>query len=160
MLQLVKSIGADAVFDRKSPYDQQVKTAMTITKGNFTRIFEAVPGNDAFAREAFRELEPSNEEKLFATTNPDKIEDFGGGKTYNILLDQVGRPEAEELNRDMAEFIPVLVALVEEGKVVPSKYDVVGGVGFESAIEALKYQKSGAGGSSKVLCRLQEIGDI
>lgn len=84
------------------------------------------------------------------------LSDFAGGKTYCIELGEIGRPEAPQLKADIARFIPLIVALVEKGLVVPNLYDVVGSVGFESAIEALEYQKKGAGGSNKVLAKLQD----
>ena len=55
----------------------------------------------------------------------------------------------------MEKIIPVIVGLVEKGMVVPNPYDIVGKGGFEDAIEALKYQQSGAGGSNKVLVKIQ-----
>ncbi len=71
-------------------------------------------------------------------------------------LGPIGRPEAKELNDDIAKFVPVIVGLVEKERVVPNPYDIVGEGGFESVIEALKYQQKGAGGSNKVLAKIQD----
>jgi hypothetical protein len=48
------------------------------------------------------------------------------------------------------------VGLVENERVLPNPYDIVGLGGFQDAIEALKYQQKGAGGSNKVLAKLQD----
>ena len=39
---------------------------------------------------------------------------------------------------------------------LPNPYDIVGEAGLESVIEALKYQQKGAGGSNKVLAKIQD----
>lgn len=48
------------------------------------------------------------------------------------------------------------MGLVEKGRVLPNPYDVVGEGGFRDVIEALKYQQKGAGGSNKVLAKVQD----
>lgn len=50
----------------------------------------------------------------------------------------------------------MIVGLVESGKIVPNEYELVGQMGFDSAIEAYDYQRKGAAGSKKVVVKLQE----
>jgi len=42
------------------------------------------------------------------------------------------------------------------GKLQPGEYQVIGEGGFEDAIKASKYQKSGAAGSQKVVVEIQD----
>jgi hypothetical protein len=83
-------------------------------------------------------------------------DDFSGGKVYPTQLGPIGRAEATELNKEIASYIPVIVKLMEDGKVVPSEYEIIGKPGFESVIEAWAYQAKGSGGSTKVLAKLQD----
>jgi NADPH:quinone reductase-like Zn-dependent oxidoreductase len=152
-----------AVFDYKKPLEEQVKDVMAATGGKFSKVFDAVASNDALARALFKELNKEKGQgqgqgqKYFATTNgATVIEDFEGGKTYQIALVDVGRPEGTELNAQIAKFIPLIVGLIEQDKMAPASYDVVGKGGLEDAIEAYKYQQRGAGGSNKVLVKIQD----
>jgi NADPH:quinone reductase-like Zn-dependent oxidoreductase len=149
-----------AMFDYKKPVEEQVKDVMAATGGKFTRVFDAVASNDALARALFKELETHGKAtgpKYFATTNDwSGIGDFEGGTTYAVALGPVGRPEATELNARIGHFIPLMVGLIEQDKVSPSAYDIVGQGGLEDAIEAYKYQQKGAGGSNKVLVKIQD----
>lgn len=81
---------------------------------------------------------------------------FSGATPYQVKLGPIGREEATQLNKEIESFIPLFVKLIEDGKVVPNDYEVVGEPGFESVIEAYEYQKAGKGGSNKVLVKLQE----
>jgi len=66
--QLVKSAGADAVFDYKLSVGEQIAEIERSTRGNFTRVFDA----SAFAGEAAMAAfaaSKSTEQKYFATTN-------------------------------------------------------------------------------------------
>ena len=154
-----------AVFDYKKSTEEQVKDVMAATGGKFTRVFDAVASNDALAKALFKELSLKEKEKegkgtgqkYFATTNDwADIGDFEGGKTYQIALGVVGRPDGTELNARLAKFIPFIVGLIEQDKMAPAAYDVVGQGGLEDAIEAYKYQQKGAGGSNKVLVKIQD----
>jgi NADPH:quinone reductase-like Zn-dependent oxidoreductase len=149
-----------AVFDYKKPLEQQVKDVMAATGGKVTRIFDAVASNDALARALFKELNKEGKaqgQKYFSTTNDwSGIGDFEGGKTYPIALGVVGRPDGTELNAHIAKFIPLIVGLIEQDKMAPAAYDIVGQGGFDDAVEAYKYQKKGAGGSNKVLVKIQD----
>jgi hypothetical protein len=82
--------------------------------------------------------------------------DFGGGIPHQISLGPIGRPGSEKLNKELESYIPLMVNMLESGKVRPNQYDLVGKTGFESVLEAWEYQKSGKGGSNKVIVKLQE----
>ena len=174
---LVRDLDA-TVFDYKKPLDEQVKDVMAATHGKFARVFDAVasPDGPVLAKALFKELDKDkdkddkesegqqkeNKKRFFATTNDwDKIGDFdatseGGAKTYQIALGEVGRPEATQLNDQLASFVPLIVRLLEQDKIAPAAYDVVGAGGFEDAIEAYNYQRKGAGGANKVVVKIQD----
>ena len=155
-------IPVGAIFDYKKSIADQEKDVMDITEGKFCRVFDAVGSGSELAEALFAGLskrqKDDNEKKYyFATTNPmanmAKLKDL---KIYPISLGEVGRSDAKELNGDIAKFIPVIVGLIEHDKMSPSDYDIVGAGGFEDAIEALKYQQKGAGGSNKVVVKIQD----
>ncbi|OAX81731.1 hypothetical protein ACJ72_03922 [Emergomyces africanus] len=154
---LVKKQGAEAVFDYKKPVEEQVKDVLVITKKKVHRIFDAAASGDGFAKELFKQL-PAEVPKLFCSTNSwSGITDFEGGKTKNVELGPVGRPNEEHLNNVLAEYIPVFVALFEQGgQLVPPPYDMVGQGGFEDALDAHQYQQKGAGGANKVVVKIQD----
>ncbi|PGH07752.1 hypothetical protein AJ80_07957 [Polytolypa hystricis UAMH7299] len=151
---LVKQ-SVDAVFDYNKPVEEQVKEVLSVTKGNIHRVYDAAATGIEFASALFKEL--PNGPKLFATTNSwSGITDFEGATTNLIQLAAIGRPDAEQLNNQLASYIPVLVAMFEKKKLLPSPYDLIGEGGFECAIEALNYQKTGAGGANKVVVKIQD----
>jgi hypothetical protein len=88
--------------------------------------------------------------------NRSGIGDFEGGKSYTIALGPIGREGADELNGDLARYIPVIGQLVEDGKIKPNDYDLVGEGGMEAILEAISYQQKGAGGSNKVIVKVQD----
>ncbi|OJD14872.1 hypothetical protein AJ78_04819 [Emergomyces pasteurianus Ep9510] len=154
---LVKNQGAEAVFDYKKPVEEQVKDVLAITKKKVHRVFDAAASGDAFAKALFKQL-PEESPKLFCSTNTwSGITDFEGGKTKNVELSPIGRPDAEHLNKVLAEYIPVFVALFEQGsQLFPPPYDLVGQSGFEDGLEAHQYQQKGAGGANKVVVKIQD----
>ena len=151
----VKAIGA-VPFDYKQSPEHQIRAVMDITGGDVSRILDAVAADDpVLAKELFKKSKSSS--KYFATTNDwTGITDFEGGKTYCIQLGEVGRPEGTELNQKIAKYIPVIAGLIEAGKLVPAEYEVVGNGGFEDAAKAFQHQVSGAGGSKKVVVKIQD----
>ncbi|KAK2810209.1 hypothetical protein FQN50_003179 [Emmonsiellopsis sp. PD_5] len=152
---LVKKQYADAVFDYNTSIDEQVKDVLAFTKGNVHRVFDAAATGDAFAKELFKQLPEGP--KLFSSTNSwSGITDFEGGKTKIVELAPIGRPEAEELNKLLAEYIPVLVAAIDHKRFGPGPYDLIGQGGFEDALEALSYQQKGAGRGNKVVVKIQD----
>ncbi|ETI23023.1 hypothetical protein G647_04819 [Cladophialophora carrionii CBS 160.54] len=152
---VVKEIGA-VPFDYKQPLEDQVKAVLGITGGDVARIYDAVAGDDpVLAKELFKASKST--EKFFATTNDwSGIGDFEGGKTYPVALGTVGRPEATELNRKVATYIPVITGLIEAGKLLPTEYEVIGNGGFDDAVKAYHHQLAGAGGSKKVVVKIQD----
>ena len=156
---LVRDLDA-TVFDYKKPVEEQVKDVMVATGGKFTRVFDAAASSVGTAEALFKELNKEGgkgQQKYFVTTNDwSGIGDFEGGKTHLIKLGMVGRPEGQELNAQIASFIPLIVGLIEQDKMAPSAYDIVGEGGFEDVLEAYKYQQKGAGGSNKVVVKIQD----
>jgi hypothetical protein len=169
----VRKVGADATIDYKKSPEDQLADLMKTTGSKFSRIFDAVGLNDSFARLVFKVLKLGF--KYFSTTNDlfvlcflnkgiscskhpfsSGIQDFEGGKTYTIALGPIGRDEGKELNEDLKKFIPFIHQLVEDGKIVPNEYDVVGEGGMDSVLEAITYQQKGAGGSNKVIVKIQD----
>lgn len=141
-------------FDYKKSIDEQVKEVMEITSGKVARIFDAVAADDpVLPRELFKVSKSSH--KFFSTTNDwAGIGDFEGGKTHQVELGPVGRPEADDLNAKIASYIPVIVGLIQSGKLLPGEYEVIGEGGFDDAVKAYTHQRSGAGGSRKVVVRV------
>jgi len=151
-------LGATATIDYKKPQEEQIAELLSHSGRELTRVFDAVAMNQDFVKEIFKQVSASP--KYFSTTNdwiPMPEEDFSGGMVYPCKLGPIGRVEAPELNKDIESFIPLIVKLIEDGKVVPSEYEVIGKPGFESVIEAWAYQQKGAAGSSKVLAKLQDV---
>src|SRR5271170_52850 len=80
----ITDLGAE-MFDYKLPVAEQVKAVMAATGGKFTRVFDAVAGNDPVLAKALFAQVPGD--KHFATTNDwSGIINFEGGKTYLIKL--------------------------------------------------------------------------
>ncbi|KIX10628.1 uncharacterized protein Z518_01712 [Rhinocladiella mackenziei CBS 650.93] len=147
----------DAVpFDYKKPLEEQVKDVMDITSGQVSRVFDAVAADDPILpKELFKASQSTA--KFFSTTNDwTGITDFEGGKSYLVRLGGIGRPEAKEFNELMGKYIPVIVGLIKEGKLLPAEYEVIGEGGFEDALKAYHHQRSGAGGSRKVVVKIQD----
>ncbi|KAF2418902.1 GroES-like protein [Tothia fuscella] len=156
----LEAIGLDVAIDYKKPEEEQIAELLSKTDGKATRIFDAVAQNDpTLAKAVFKQIDSTS--KYFSTTNdwsrvPQPESDFSGGKHYATKLGPIGRDGADELNGQISRFIPIIVKLMENGKVVPAEYEVIGETGFESALEAFAYQQKGSGGSKKVLVKLQE----
>jgi hypothetical protein len=72
------------------------------------------------------------------------------------LLGPIGRPDAVELNAEIAGFLPLLADLLDQGKLLPAEYVTVGGTGVESVPEAYEFQNSGKGGNKKVVVKIQD----
>ncbi|EXJ71886.1 uncharacterized protein A1O5_04387 [Cladophialophora psammophila CBS 110553] len=150
----VKSLGA-ITFDYKKSIEEQVKEVVGVTSGDISRIFDAVAAEDPVTAKELFKASKSNK-RLFATTNDwSGIGDFEGVKTHAVKLGGIGRPEAAELNKNIEEYIPVITALIEAGKLLPAEYEVIG-TGFEAALKAYDHQRSGAGGSRKVVVKIQD----
>jgi len=170
--EVLKSIGADATIDYKKSEDDQVAELLSITGGKVNRIFDAVATAEGFAKAVFKKIEAEDkgfvkavlnkvkhENKYFCTTNdwtPMPASDFSGATPSPVKLGPIGRADATELNKEISSYIPLIVKLMEDGKVVPSEYEVIGKTGFDSVIEAWAYQSAGKGGNKKVVVKLQD----
>lgn len=153
---VVQELGA-VPFDYKVPVEEQLKNVLDITSSKASKVFDAVASDDpAICKQLFKAIESSD--KFFATTNDwnPTIQDFEGGTTYKVQLGEIGRPEGKELNDKIEKYIPLIVALIEAGKLKPSEYEIIGQGGFEDAVKAYSHQVSGAGGSRKVLVKIQD----
>ena len=152
----VEALGA-TTFDYKKSTEDQVKDILSITSGNVRHCFDAVASDDPVVPKAlFKELDGSKP-KLFSTTNDwSGVTDFEGGKTYNTELGKIGRSGEEETNAVLAKDIPLIVKLIEGGLVVPPEYEVIGEGGFDDAVKAYHHQTKGAGGSKKVVVKIQD----
>lgn len=153
----VRSFGAE-VFDYKLSVQEQLEAVLKITEGKVSRVFDAVASdNPVIARELFKHETLSSKTKLFASTNDwSGIGDFEGGKTYEVKLGPVGRPEATQLNGLLEKYIPVLVKLVENGTVKVGDYEVVGSSGVEGVIEGYKQKSAGGSGLRKLVVKMQD----
>lgn len=83
-----------------------------------------------------------------------------GIKLGSVSLGLIGRsgPEIQAsptVNDDIASYVPMVVELVEAGKLIPNQYQIVGDVGFDGVIKALDMQAKGAGSGAKLVVRLQ-----
>jgi len=134
----------------------KLKDVVDITSGKVSRIFDAVAADDPIlAKELFKATKST--EKFFSTTNDwTGIGDFEGGKSRVIKFGPVGRPEAKDLNANIEAYIPLITGLIESGKLMPAEYEVIGEGGFEDAVKAYHHQRSGAGGSRKVVVKIQD----
>lgn len=82
---------------------------------------------------------------------------------YNILLALKGKPDSVQiavkkpnLNDELAAYIRVIAQLLEDGRVVPNKVEVVEKGGFEGVQEAVDLQRKGTGAGKKIVIKLQE----
>ena len=154
--QLLKSLGATETLDYNLPQDELVSALRSISSGNLKRIFDAVATNDDFVKAFYQHVQG---EKYFSSTNDWDVrdrKDFNDAIINPVELGPIGRPEGTELNATLTKVIPLMYHLLESGLAKPAEYEVIGYKGFESVIEAWKYQQSGKAGSKKVLVHLQD----
>lgn len=148
----VKSIGANAVFDYHLPLEKQIEEIEKATSGGqVVNVFDATSADDPqLAKALFKKASGT---KLFSTTNDwSGIGDFEGGKTYEIHLGLLGRPEATQINKDVERWNALFTSLVEAGVLHPMETEQVGSGGLEDAIKA--YQTKA--GSKKLVVKLQD----
>ena len=151
----VKGIGASAVFDYHLSIDAQLEAIDKATSGaTITKIFDATSAADpALAKALFRRENTKGQTKNFSTTNDwSGIGDFEGGKTYEIDLGKVGRPDEEFINNAVEKFNPMITSLFEAGVLRPQEQEEIGSGGLEDAIKAYKHKA----GSRKVVVKLQD----
>ena len=156
---LVRELGAGAVIDYRKSEEEQLQDLKDVTKGNFSGVWDSVASSEQFARKALKDVSMAKA-KFFATTDDwtpmDEHEDH---ETCRVKLGLIGRTgddikEAPTINEEIASFIPLLVQLLEAGKLRPNELNVTG-TGFEAISEAINIQQKGASGGVKVVVNLQ-----
>ncbi|KAF2107453.1 chaperonin 10-like protein [Lophiotrema nucula] len=155
---LLKSLGADLTLDYKASEQDQISELKTATSGKLNLIMDAVSVNNSLATSIFKAFaDTTTGERLYTTTNDWELlpEASEGFISHPIKLGPIGRPDAVELNKRLNEFIPVIVKLIEHGKMKVGEYTVEG-EGIEGIKGAWDVQKSGVKGSSKVLVKVAD----
>ncbi|KAI9884449.1 MAG: hypothetical protein M1823_003774 [Watsoniomyces obsoletus] len=159
---LVKSLGADDFIDYKKSEDDQVKDAASITGGNFSMVYDTVARNARLAGRLLNEVSKSGS-KQFATTgfpSAEEIKALGSSKVVNINLGLVGRSGEEikdfpTVNEDLAKYLHMIKALVENGKIIPNEVQIFGKGGLESIPEAVAQQQKTGGTGGKFVVKVQ-----
>ncbi|KAF2001804.1 GroES-like protein [Amniculicola lignicola CBS 123094] len=156
--ELLKSIGADATVDYKLPEAEVISQLKSVTGGNLPLIFDAVSANNALASSIFAALAESTPgERYYTTTNDgEPLPEAQGFTPVPITLGPIGRPDAAELNKQLKEFIAVIVKLIEAEKLQMPAFSVQGH-GIEGILKAWEVQISGKLGSTKVLVEVAEV---
>lgn len=155
----VQSLGADAFIDYKKSEDEQVKDIATITGGKISMVYDTVARSPQLAKRVLTEVSKSSE-KHFATTDDwSEIGPFEGIKIHRVQLGLIGQSGEEikhkpDINKHISSMFPMIVGLVEAGKVVPNQYQVVG-EGFESIADAVSQQQKSGGAGGKFVVKLQ-----
>jgi len=153
----VVGLGAET-FDYKTSVPEQVDRVFEITNGKIAGILDAAANdNPVVAKELFKHESWKSNAKLFTTTNNwSNVGSWNGGQTHEVKLGPIGSPGATDLNNTLEEIIPVLVKLVENGKVKPGDYEIIGDGGFEDIIKAHKHKAGGASGQRKIIVKVQD----
>ncbi|KAF2267843.1 GroES-like protein [Lojkania enalia] len=157
--ELLKSFGADATIDYKKPEADIIGELKQITSGKLNLAMDAVSVNNGLATSIFKALAPTTAgERLYTTTNDwDPVPDASAGfSTTPVELGPIGRPGADELNKKLNSYIPVIAKLVENGKFKVGEYTVEG-QGVEEIGKAWDVLKSGKAGSTKVLVKVSNV---
>ncbi|KAF2476924.1 GroES-like protein [Lindgomyces ingoldianus] len=155
-VDLLKSLGADVTIDYKKTEAEIVEETKSVTSGELNLVMDAVSVNNALATAIYAALTPtSSSDRLYTTTNGwDPLPNGSAGFTSTpIMLGPIGRPDAVELNAKLNKYIPVIVKLLEAGKLRVGSY-MVEGEGVEGIEKAWALQKSGKAGSEKVLVKI------
>ncbi|KAF8853745.1 GroES-like protein [Acephala macrosclerotiorum] len=157
--KFVKGLGADATFSYKLPLADQLAEITKVTKGNFSRCFDASAMASETGMEALAQCgHPDAQVKHFSTTNDwVPIEPKQGVEVYLCSLGQIGRSGSEhttQVNQDMEGFIPLLEKYFDEGLLKPMEYEVVGDVGVGEVLKGLDAFNGRKSGEKKVLVRI------
>ncbi|KAK6542815.1 hypothetical protein TWF694_006756 [Orbilia ellipsospora] len=148
--------GADETVDYKASVEEQVEKIKAVTKGGLHRIFDSTDFSIGLAKAILESIKDEPGKKYLTSVND--WEDFGplpGDTKFSpISLGRAARPEAAELNAKLTKYTAVVEAFVAAGKVKPGEYNLVGGTGFETFIEAIAVQKAGSG--KKVVVKFQD----
>lgn len=151
--QDLESLGATTV-DYKQPEADQIKQILDITGGQCGRIYDATSADDPVIPKAI--FKNTKGDKFFTTTNSwSGITDFEGGKTHEINIGPLGRPEATELNEAGRKYSPIIVKLVEDGLYKIPSYEVAG-EGYEGVLQAYEYHGGGQKSNKRILVKIQD----
>lgn len=153
---LLHDLGSSFTIDYKKPQEEQLNELMSKSGGKVYRIFDAAAQSHEFAQAIFAKVAEDGKKMYFTTTNDwDPMEDssFHGAVVHHIALGPIGRPEATKLDAEIEASIPLMVKLIEDGKVKVSDYEIKGH-GFDEVASAWEYQSSGKAGNKKVLVKL------
>ncbi|KAF3914061.1 Zeta-crystallin [Arthrobotrys entomopaga] len=155
-VQVAVANGADETVDYKAPVEEQVEKIKAVTKGRLHRLFDSTPFSIGLIKAILESIKDEPGQKYFAAVNDweDPRPLPGDANFYPISLGPAGRPDAVELNAKVAKYTAVVETLITAGKVKPGEYNLVGGTGFETFIEAIEVQKAGSG--KKVIVKFQD----
>ncbi|KAI9771425.1 MAG: hypothetical protein M1840_002045 [Geoglossum simile] len=144
---LVKSLGASGTLDYHLSEANQLSAIKSLTGGNFAHIFDAAGQGYSLAVKALSELSTVAGGGYYATIDDwSLIDPIPRTTIHRISLGPVGRDGAQELNRKINSYIPVIVGLVEKGLVKPNEVEVLG-KGLEELIGV--FGKGAVGGGKK-----------
>jgi len=156
--KVVKSLGADAVFNYKISLEDQLAEIETITKRNFSRVFDASAMAAETAMESLKTCS-SGKTKYFSTTDDwTPMESEDNVEIYRIDLGLIGRSgdaHAETINNAIESYIPKLENYLGNGMLKPMEYDIVG-TEFEGVVKGINALSAGKGGGKKIVVRLQD----
>ncbi|EPE33528.1 GroES-like protein [Glarea lozoyensis ATCC 20868] len=156
--ELIKKLGADSVLSHKDPPEEQLKGVESITKSNFSRIFDASAMAGEFSMQALAELGEKNKPKYFATTNDwAPVTPREGIDVYIVELGEIGKSgntNTESVNGDIESFIPKLETLIASGAIKPMGYEQVGDVGVEEVLKGLDAFKTRKSDGKKLIVKL------
>lgn len=74
-------------------------------------------------------------------------------KSNAVQLGVIGRPDAQEVNKNLASYYPILGDLIATGKLKPSDY-IIAADSIDKAPEAFEFQQSGKAGPKKALVKI------
>jgi len=156
---VVKSFGADATFNYKIPFEDQIKEIGNLTGGKFSRVFDASAMATETGMTALATYtDPDEKHKYFATTNDwIPIEPKEGIEIDTVELGEIGREGSahiEKTNREIASFIPTLEQLLGSGALKPMEYEFIEGVNFEPVLKGLELLSSRKSDGKKVVVRI------
>jgi len=152
---LLKSIGASATVDYKLELADQIAKIEETTGGNFGRVFDTSALSTAAALEILAKASKAKEKKFVTVDDWSDIKAPADVSISRIKLGMIGQPGTEEqaVTKDLESYIPYLETYVEEGKLRPMHYEIVGD-GFEAVAEAVKTSNTGKYGGRKCVVKL------
>jgi len=156
---LVKSLGADATLNYRTPLENQIREIGTITGGRFSKAFDASAMATETALTALSTFsDPDGEQKYFTTTNDwEPIESKEGIQIEKVKLGDIGRDgdaEVDKINKDILRFIPQVEKLLESGALKPMEYDFIEGNDFDPVLKGLEAFQTRKSDGKKLVVRI------